>query len=158
MISSEDTAPLILLPSPFSKVRCFLWFLKGAVRLSPLSRQCALLSCIHPGFHPLLSNRCLKCHRTHQPAFCTVHLSLFICLLVMTCCKTGEWERRLNCMRPKVTSQLECHCHSKSRERVSLMGAARESCGVLVCASVCDGKGCLLRQTDPRDRSLSCVG
>lgn len=143
----------------FTKVRCFLWCLKGAVRLSPLSRQCPLLFCIHPGFHPLLSNRCLKCHRTHQPPFCIVHLWLFICLLVVTCCKTGEEGKWLNCMRPKVTSQLEGHCHSKSTERVWLMGAVREACGVKACLQLCLWRGgCLSRQTDPRDRGLSCAG
>lgn len=161
MISSEDTTPLILFPSPFSKVRCFLWFLKGAVSLSPLLRQCALLFCIHPGFHSLLSNRCLKCRGTHQPAICTVHLWLFICLLVLTCCKSGEAGKWLNCMRPKVTFQLQGQCHSKSIERVSLMGAGREPCGVkalLACTSVCEKEGCPLRQTDPGGRGLSCVG
>lgn len=37
MISSEDTTPLILFPSPFSQVRSFLSCLKGAVRLSPVT-------------------------------------------------------------------------------------------------------------------------
>lgn len=73
----------------------------------------------------------------------------------MTCCKSGEEGKWLNCMRPKVTSPLEGHCHSKSTERVSLMGAGREPCGVS------EGLSALLSVKEkavPRDRDLSCVG
>lgn len=137
----------------FMKVRCFLWRLEGAVRLGPLLRQCALLICIHPGFYPLLSSRCLKCHRTRQPAFCTVRFWLFICLPVMTCCRSGEEGKWLNCMRPKVTSQLKGHCHSKSTERVSLMGAGREPWAVEVCLHFCLWRGRL----SPGTEILSCA-
>lgn len=98
---------------------------KRCCQTEPSVGTVCLLFCILPAFHPLLSNKCLKCHRTHQPAFCIVHLWLFICLLVMTCCKSGKEGKQWNCVRPKVTSELEGHCHSKSPGRVSLMGAGR---------------------------------
>lgn len=152
VISSKDTTPLILFPSSFTKVRCFLWCLKGAVRLSPLLGQCALLFCIHPGFHPLESNKCFKCPRTHQPAFCTVHLWLFICLLVMTCCNSGEEGKWLNCMRVKVTVTIralrESHWWEQGENPVEWS---------LVCTSVCEGsvsrqraQACLVLGKTPR--------
>lgn len=153
--SSEDTTPLFLFTSPFTKVRCSLWLSKSAVRFSTPPRHHALLLCIHPGFYLLLLSRCLKCHRSHQPAFCTDHLWLFICLVVMTCCKSGEVSKRVNCMRPKVISQMESHKHSKSIDRVLLVAAAEEPC-LKACLQFSWVKGKMLFKADCPSRTEVC--
>lgn len=72
MISSEDTTPLILFASPFSKVRCFLWCLKGAVRLSPVT--------LHSSRFPLLAIKQMFKMSQNSPA-CLLHCSFIVIYL-----------------------------------------------------------------------------
>lgn len=117
--------------------------------LSPPPRVYALLLCIHPAFYPSQLNRCLKCHRTQQPAFGTVHLWSSVCLLEMTCCKTGEEGKQVNCMRPKVISQMEGHKHSKILERVLLVGELLDnSASVKACLQLLVYRGRLSLEAD----------